>query len=242
MSKEKIYIGTSGWSYPSWYDIFYPPDIASNKLLEYYSKTFKTVEINSSFYHSIQPSVYKNWYNETPKDFIFSIKASRYITHTKKLKDAKESWQTFEKSFQNLKEKIGVILFQLPPNFKKDFERLESFLKILPKKYRYTFEFRNESWFDEEIYSLLKKFNCALCVASTPNYPLVEKITADFVYLRLHGSKILYASEYTIKELKQWAKKIKDWQGQGMDCYIYFDNDYEARAVEDAKELIALTS
>lgn len=231
---SKIFIGTSGYSYSGWEDVFYPRDLDRKKQLEYYSQRLKTVEINSSFYHLPSLKTFQSWRKKTPKNFIFALKSSRYITHVKKLKDCKEPWQRFITNARGLKEKLGPILFQLPANFKVNEERLEDFLIFLPKKYRYAFEFRNRTWFKKEIYQILKKHNVALCIADSLKWPLEEKITADFVYLRFHG-KVLYSSKYSEKELKQWAEKIKKWR---KDVYVYFNNDAFGHAPNDAKRLI----
>lgn len=240
MRQTKTYIGTSGWVYRHWYEVFYPDDIKSTELLKFYAKHFKTVELNASFYHLPKPSVFAGWYKKTPKDFLFAVKVSRYITHIKKLRDIKEPWQRFINSAKELKEKLGPILFQLPPFLKANSKVLEKALKVLPKKYKYAFEFQHETWFDKEIYDILKKYNIALCMADSPNFPLKKEITADFTYLRFHGSQSLYGSKYTDKELKTWAKEIKVWLSKGIDVYAYFNNDAEGYAIEDAKSLIEL--
>lgn len=232
--RRKIFIGTSGWSYGHWEGIFYPEDLKQNEKLVYYAQYFDTVEINSSFYHLHRPATYANWYKKTPKDFLFAVKGSRFISHVKKMNQPQEPLKNFFDSIKPLKEKQGPILWQFPPNFKLNLERLKNFIKFLNKKYKYTFEFRHESWFCQEVYNLFKKHNISLCLASTPSYPYEEVITANFVYCRLHGSKSLYASKYTPSELKEWAKKIKKWK---KTCYIYFDNDAQGYAVENALEL-----
>jgi len=236
--KGKIFIGTSGWTYDHWQGIFYPDDLVKTKWLDYYCQHFDTVELNASFYYLPKPQTFVSWRKKTPDNFLFSVKASRYITHIKKLRNIKEPWKRFITSAKELKEKLGPILFQLPPSLKVNPKVLEDFLKILPKKrYCYTIEPRNQTWFCEKVYKTLKKYNIALCIASTPNYPTTEIVTANFVYLRLHGSKDLYASKYTEKELKNWARKIKKWQSQNLDIYVYFDNDAYGYAVENAKRL-----
>jgi len=237
MSKVKILIGTSGWVYRHWYEVFYPEDIKSSELLIYYAQHFQSVELNTSFYHLPKPSVFAGWYNKTPKNFLFSVKASRYITHIKKLRDFEEGWARFIASTKELQEKLGPILFQLPPFLKANAEVLEAALKVLPKDYNYAFEFRHESWFVPEIYDILKKHNIALVMADSPDFPLKKEITADFTYLRFHGSKSLYGSKYTDEELQSWAKEIKTWLKQGKNVYVYFNNDAEGYAVENARYL-----
>ena len=253
MRKGKLFIGTSGWIYSDWTGVFYPPDLPSKDKLKYFSQHFKTAEINYSFYHLPRPTTYQNWYNQTPKDFIFSLKASRFITHIKRLKGVREAWKTFINNALNLKEKLGPILFQFPPSFaatQENIKRLEEFLKFIRKnsqfiridsRLRLAIEFRHLTWCDDKIYKLLKKSNAAWVIADSPHYAKAEVVTADFVYLRMHGSKVLFASKYTNKELKDLAQKIKKWLNENLDVYVYFNNDTYGYAIENAKELMKLT-
>ena len=240
--KGKLLIGTSGWAYNHWKKIFYPEDLNDKDKLKYFSKHFKTTEVNYSFYHLPRPEIYQKWYQETPADFIFSVKTSRFITHIKRLKDVEKPWKIFLKNTLNLKEKLGPILFQFPPNFKvteENIKRLNDFLRLIDRsKLKYAFEFRDQSWCHREIYNLLKKYNIVWVIANSPSYPKAEVITADFVYIRMHGSKILFSSKYTKKELRDLGQKIRKWQGQGLDIYCYFNNDAYGFALENAKELL----
>ncbi|MBM4402274.1 MAG: DUF72 domain-containing protein [Candidatus Cloacimonetes bacterium] len=241
---SKLFIGTSGWSYDHWQGRFYPPDLPKIKWLEYYSQHFNTVEVNSTFYHLPQEKTVKNWMARTPANFTFAVKASRFITHFKQLKDPVESLEKFLQTASWFGERLGPILFQFPPKFAKNAERLSEFLSVLPQSWRIALEFRHSSWFCEEIYELIHKHKVALCFSDTPWYPYCEEITADFVYLRLHGHEELYASKYTKKQLDEYAKKIKNWlqgvsppNGRVNGVYCYFDNDANAYAVENGKEL-----
>jgi uncharacterized protein YecE (DUF72 family) len=233
-------IGTSGWSYGHWQDLFYPKDLPSGKWLEFYCQHFDTVELNSSFYHLPKKKTFENWRRRTPLDFLFSVKASRFLTHLLKLNNSREPLKNLLDNASGLGEKLGPILFQLPPNFHLDLERLKKFtqhLLALGKGAGFAFEFRHQSWFCDEVYELLQKNNLALTFSDTPNYPLVEKITTDFIYIRLHGHKKLYASKYSTAELQQWTAKIKSWLAAGLDVFVYFDNDSEANAIWNATEL-----
>lgn len=260
MKKGKIFIGTSGWVYPHWEGIFYPEELSSKNYnppttrLKYYSKYFKTAEINYSFYHLPKPATYQNWHSQTPADFLFAVKASRFITHIKRLKNVQQAWKIFFKNALTLKEKFGPILFQFPPSFQatpENIKRLEEFLEFIISRHKLTkntmvllvsfaVEFRHQSWCDEKIYNLLKKYNIAWVIADSPSYPRVDRITADFVYIRLHGSQDLFSSKYNRQELKNLAHKIKKWQKQNKDVFVYFNNDAYGYAVENAKTLMEL--
>lgn len=241
----KLYLGTSGWAYSHWKGgVFYPAAWKEHEL-KYYSQFFNSVEINTSFYHWPPKSTFDKWRTLVPDDFIFSVKASRYLTHLLKLKKPREPLARIFASLAGLKKKLGSLLFQLPPNFAAEEKSLAKFLKLIPDKYRIAFEFRHPSWFDKKTFTLLQNKNAALVMADTPKYPLVEKITADFIYLRLHGHEQLYASCYTSKQLAEWAKKIKVWLKESKDVYLYFDNDAQGYAVKNAltiKEILSFRS
>lgn len=237
-----IYIGTSGYSYKDWADgVFYPNGLPKRKWLEYYVKYFNTVELNVTFYRLPKKATFQNWSQRTPEDFVFAAKGSRYTTHLKKLKDPKDSSIKFFERAEGLKDKLGVVLWQLPGNFKFNKEKFTDFCKALEKmelakNIRHVFEFRHESWFCDEIYNKLKKYNYALCIAHSSKWPFVEKMTADFLYIRFHGRK-LYKSKYDIDELEKWADKIKKWAEGNKDTYVYFNNDANGYAIENALEL-----
>ncbi|NIM47423.1 MAG: DUF72 domain-containing protein [Candidatus Aenigmarchaeota archaeon] len=236
----KVYIGTSGYSYPHWSDgVFYPSGLYQPKWLEFYAENFNTVELNVTFYRLPAKKVFEGWYGRTPKDFLFVVKGSRFITHIKRLKNVEEPISLLFDRALALKEKLGMILWQLPPSLKVDTKRLEQFLKLLKtqSKSRYTFEFRNQSWFTDKIYELLKKYNAALCIADSPSFPKEEVVTADFVYVRFHGGTELYGSNYSDKELSNWAQKIKKWTKQNLDVYCYFNNDAYGYAIQNARTL-----
>ncbi len=232
----EIFIGTSGWSYPHWEEIFYPKKLASVEWLSYYSCFFSTVEINNSFYHLPRKETFKNWKRRVPKDFIFTVKASRFITHIKKLNDVGEAFNRLWENCQGLSEKLGPLLFQFPPNWKKNQERLRKFLEMLPDHY-YAFEFRNESWFSPDIFRLLRNEGAALCITSSPSFPSTREITAPYTFIRMHGGKELYGSNYSEGELKEWSKFISDLNKKKIDVYVYFNNDAHGYAVQNAMKL-----
>ncbi len=238
----KLYIGTSGWSYKHWRGVFYPEDLPQSKWLGFYAKHFSTVEINNSFYRLPKRETFKSWKDKTPSGFVFAVKASRYITHVKKLKDVDEAWERFFYNALALGEKLGPVLFQFPASWHANAERLAGFLSILPDGYRYAFEFRNESWFNDGIYSLLEKKKAALAIADSPQWPLVLETTAPFTFIRMHGGRILYASDYSAKELSEWAQKVAGYLNRRLDVYVYFNNDAHGYAVKNARQLTVQVS
>jgi uncharacterized protein YecE (DUF72 family) len=193
--------------------------------------------LNNPFYHLPEANTFRNWKKNTPGEFVFAVKASRFITHMKKLKVDKESLDLFFSRAGKLKEKLGVVLFQLPPKWKINTERFEIFLSSLPKKFRYTFEFRDQTWYNEEVYNLLKKHNAAFCIYELAGHFSPEEVTADFIYIRLHGPGNKYQGNYSDAQLALWAAKIKKWNQQGKDVFIYFDNDQEGYAAFNAIKL-----
>jgi len=230
---KKVFIGTSGYTYNHWKGRFYPENLPQNQTFKYYCKNFNTVEINSSFYHSFKKESYKRWRKDSPEDFKFFIKGHRYITGVKRLKEVEDSVEFFFDGVFELKEKLAGVLWQFPPNFKlteDTEERLKHFLSILPDKILHVFEFRHESWFNNKIYEFLKSNNTAFVLTKIEQ----DIITADFIYIRFHGPG-------EIDNLKQWAQKLKNWR-EKYDIYAYFNNDANANAVKNAKELIELTS
>lgn len=236
----KTFVGTSGYNYRHWSDgVFYPPGLPERKWLEHYSSFFNTVELNVSFYRLPRKTVFEGWRSRTPDNFIFVVKGSRFITHIKKLKDCDEPLKLFFDNVVGLKEKLGMVLWQLPPNLRSDTDKLESFCRTIrrlrvSRLTRHTFEFRHPSWFCEEIYEILRNYGFSLCIAHSGLWPCEEVITSDFVYFRFHGGEILYGSNYSEKELKEWASKAKYWMGKRKDIYAYFNNDAYGFAVKNA--------
>lgn len=235
--KKRFHIGTSGWHYKHWKGTFYPADTKDKDQLSIYLEHFKTVEINNSFYRLPSADTFSLWRKSVPEDFLFAVKASRYITHMKKLKDTAEGLHLFLTHADHLKEKLGPILFQLPPGWKCNAERLSQFLMHLPKGYRYAFEFRNTTWYDKSIYDLLKQHNCAFCIYELDHHLSPLEVTADFVYVRLHGPEGKYQGSYTKKQLSVWAKRCMQWRKSRRDVFVYFDNDQEGYAAFNASTL-----
>jgi len=237
MEAGRIRVGTSGWSYPHWMGTFYPPEVKASQLLSEYCRHFESVEVNYSFYHLPRVSTLAGLWQTTPSGFLVSVKAHRYLTHRLRLKDAAEPLANIVQRMALLQDKLGPILFQFPEKFPRDIDRLAGFLELLPPRLRFTFEFRHPSWFCPEVYERLGRHGCALTVADTPKFPLVFEVTADFVYCRLHGSRVLYGSPYAEEELQTWAERARGWSAEGRDVFIYFDNDFLAHAPRNAVRL-----
>ncbi|HEY8937886.1 MAG TPA: DUF72 domain-containing protein, partial [Cyclobacteriaceae bacterium] len=196
MKKGNIHIGTSGWNYKHWMGTFYPETIKQADQFNYYKNIFDTVELNNPFYHLPPLERFIAWNKKSPAQFLFSVKANRYITHLKKLHEADDALKLFLKNAGGLGKKLGPILFQLPPGWRVDVKRLDTFLHTLPKKHRYTFEFRNDTWYTDEVYTKLREHNCAFCLYELNRHQSPEIITADFVYIRLHGPGGKYQGSY----------------------------------------------
>lgn len=240
----QLHIGTSGWSYDHWQDIVYPSGTKNKDRLDYYLKIFDTVEVNSSFYHWPMEKVFDNWYRKLPPNFIMTIKAARNLTHFQKLYKPEYWVKRMEQSIALLREKMGVLLVQLPPSLGVDYARLEYFLRILPQHLRVAFEFRHHSWHTDETFKLLENYGKAYCVMSGVNLPCILKTTTDFVYVRLHGSgDPVSGGSYSEENLQWWKDRTSEWLNMQKAVYIYFNNDYAGHAVRNAvrlKELVQL--
>lgn len=282
-----IFVGISGWRYPPWRGVFYPSGLPQDRELEYASRALPTIEINGTFYSLQKPESFQHWYEATPPGFIFSVKAPRYITHVRRLRDIHGPLANFFASgLFNLREKLGPILWQFPPSFRYEPERMKLFFELLPhdtqqalslarhrehrmtgrarlavdatRTVRHAIEIRHESFVDESFIQMLRRHNIAFVVADTAGkWPYREDVTADFLYLRLHGDKELYVSGYTDEALVRWAARIRAWrtgsqpddahlisaqpplQHHTRDIYCYFDNDVKIKAPFDAKALMA---
>ena len=232
----RLCIGTSGFSFGGWKDNFYAEGVREKDMLAAYSKTFNSVEINNSFYRMPTPAAIEKWVATVPSDFIFSYKANRLITHQTTLKDP-ELIERQSANVGSFGERLGPILFQLPPYFKANVERLKTFVSALPDINRYTFEFRDQSWLCEDVYTVLRDHNIALCFCNFKDLQPSETPTADFVYLRMHGMNVEDSGSYSDGVLTEYAEKIKGWQKQGLDVFCYFDNEHKVCAPLDAQVL-----
>lgn len=240
LAKPKVLIGTSGWSYPHWRGTFYPNDISNEAMLEYYLKHFRSTEINNTFYKLPEKKTLEHWRQLATKGFIYSVKASRYITHMKKLCDPRKSSAELFKRISLLGDTLGPVLFQLPPRWKFNEARLGEFLQSLSLEFRYAFEFRDQSWLNPRSLELLSEHNAAFCIYELNGFLTPVEITADFIYLRLHGPNGPYQGNYSQKALTGWASAIRAWQKQGISSYCYFDNDEAGYAAQNALTLAAM--
>lgn len=237
-----VHVGTSGWSYPHWDGVLYPPGTPPAARLDLYVRRFATAELNASFYRWPSDRSFASWRRRLPEGFQLSVKASRGLTHAKRLY-APEAWLArMTASWHELGERRGVVLVQLAPGQVRDDARLEHFLARLPSRMRVAVEFRHPSWHDDAVLHLLERHQVASCVMSGARLPCVLRATAPFVYVRLHGPDHdhLYAGSYTDDDLRWWADRIRDWEGSGRDVYAYFNNDGDGNAVRNADTLRAL--
>lgn len=230
-----MFVGTSGWHYKHWRGPFYPEKLPQNQWLQFYAERFDTVELNTTFYRLPPENTPLEWKKNTPPDFCFAAKGSRFITHMKKLRDPEAALDKFFERIHGLGKKLGPIVFQLPPQWPADQERLKQFLLVLPRRRRYAFEFRNPSWNMPEIYRLLEKHNAALCIFDLAGTQSPIELTADFTYIRLHGPDGKYQGSYDDAALHTWAERIEKWALRA--SYIYFDNDQAGYAPRNAARL-----
>lgn len=243
MPKKKcqIRVGTSGWHYSHWQGPFYPDDLAKTRWLDFYAEHFDTVEVNNTFYHLPRASTFEKWRDQVPGGFLFTLKASRYITHIKRLIDTEDAVDLFMERAELLEDKLGPILFQLPPSYHKDLDRLETFLQIVCNRARGFFEFRHTSWYTQDTWDLLDAFGFGLCVHDLGDSAPPRVITSKQIYVRFHGSGGgRYEGKYTASEMKDWSRWINDRPSDVTHVYAYFNNDIHGYAVENAKTLRSL--
>lgn len=236
---SRILIGTSGWSYPSWRGPFFPREVMIRHHLQFYATQFLTTELNGVFYRTPTEETVRSWRDNTPDEFIFAWKASRFITHWKRLADtSRNSLALMESRLRILGPKAGPVLFQLPAHFVANRERLTKFFRLLKSHRRYAFEFRHASWYEPAILDLLREHDMSLCVSDHYDAPSPWLATASFVYIRGHGPEGTYKGSYPDKTLKTWAAQIAKWKRGRRDVYVYFDNDQKSAAPFDALRLI----
>jgi uncharacterized protein YecE (DUF72 family) len=238
MAAAEIRIGTSGYHYKHWVGRYYPAGSKPGEMLSYYLRDFDTVELNNTFYQLPNETTFEASRKGTPHHFLFAVKGSRFISHMIKLKDPERGLVNFLPRAERLRWKLGPILWQLPPRWNLNVERLETFLSLLPRKHRYTFELRNQTWMTDEVYALLRRYNAAFCIYELAGYQSPIEITADWIYIRLHGpTELKYQGSYSDEQLAAWAGRIRKWARSMKAIYVYFDNDDSAYAVQNALTL-----
>jgi len=237
--KAGVYIGTSGYSYKSWDKTFYG-DTPKRLQLEYYLTQFPTVELNATFYRLPSEAMVRGWRERVNEDFVYAVKGSRFITHMKKLSNLDGALDKFFDCIEPMKDRTAVILWQLPGILKKDAARLDEFLSIVPKSYRHAVEFRHRSWYDDEIFAILRKHRVAHVALSSLGMPMNLTVTTDFIYVRFHGLEDGAAHDYTRAELKPWAEFVSTETEKGRIVYAYFNNDINVRAPDNAKMLMEM--
>jgi uncharacterized protein YecE (DUF72 family) len=243
MNLDHLHVGTSGWSYRHWRGAFYPADLPAKQHFAFYQEHFRTVELNTTFYHLPRPTTVDGWRRQASAGFIYAVKGSRYITHNKKLTDPEQHLDRFFDLIGELGPRLGPMLFQLPPSWSRNAQRLDAFLAAFRKRARrraVAVEFRHPSWYHEEIYEILRHRHAALCISHLAGVQSPVMATAATVYLRLHGSGEKYAGAYGAEGLRPWVERISAWLADEREVFCYFDNDIGAAAPQDALLLQAL--
>jgi uncharacterized protein YecE (DUF72 family) len=233
-------IGTSGWAYAHWRDVFYPPDLPQSGWYGHYVRHFQTVEINYSFYRLPSEEAFDRWQEQAPEGFAYALKANRYLTHVKRLKEAAEPLERFLSRARRLGDKLGPTLWQLPPRWRANPARLGTFAALLPTDLTHAFEFRDPRWFVQPVREVLERFNLGFCIFDMPDLPCPIWVTSQVVYLRFHGSVVTYGGRYGQERLQPWADRIRRWLAEGCTVYACFNNDAFGHAVEDARTLRCL--
>ena len=232
--KGQLRVGTSGWQYDHWREVFYPPELDTDEWFGYFCKQFDTVEVNNTFYHLPESETFDAWAEQAPEGFLYTLKFSRYGTHMKKLKDPESSIGIFQDRAERLGEHLGAILVQLPPHWHADVERLGAFLAECPSRHRWAVEFRDPDWLRDEVFDVLRDHNAALVVHDLiPDHP--REVTADWVYLRFHGAGD--GGDYPHQALSGSARRIERHLAEGRDVYAYFNNDAHGYAIDNARDL-----
>jgi uncharacterized protein YecE (DUF72 family) len=229
-------IGTSGWVYEHWRGLFYPPELRQADWFGRYARSFDTVEINNSFYRLPSEAAFDAWREQAPPGFLYAVKASRFLTHFKKLKDPEEPLTLFFERAQRLGDRLGPVLYQLPPRWKLNLPRFEAFLAALPRGYDHVVEFRYPSWTTEPVFAAMARRGVSHCLHDMRGQEVPLAVTATPVYVRFHGARS-QGGDYPRHELETWAGRIRGWRGQGLDVYVYFNNDWSGFALKNAQTL-----
>jgi uncharacterized protein YecE (DUF72 family) len=237
VARASIRIGTSGWEYDHWRGIFYPRELPKSRWLEFYAERFDTVELNNSFYRLPAAETFAAWRRRVPAAFVMAVKASRYLTHLKRLRDPAEPVERFWSRARRLGERLGPVLYQLPPRWNRNLDRLEEFLASVPPRRPQAFEFRDPSWYHADTYALLERRAAALCLHDMRGSASPTEPVGPFVYVRFHGSVGRYHGSYAPEALEAWADRIAGWVEDGRPVWAYFNNDPEGQALRDAERL-----
>ena len=237
---DRAHIGCSGWQYRHWRGDFYPEKLAQRRWFEHYASVFATVELNTSFYHLPRPETFDKWRHQAPPGFRYAVKASRFITHMKKLKECDEPLDTFLTRARRLEHALGPILYQLPPRWPFDRERLESFISILPKDLTHVFEFREPSWMEEQVLGLLDEHGISYCAHDMTGMTAPRAATGPIAYVRFHGGTGKYRGRYADEVLLGWSDWLAEQARHGRDVWAYFNNDIGGAAIHDALTLRAM--
>jgi uncharacterized protein YecE (DUF72 family) len=236
-ASRRLWIGTSGWVYAHWRGVFYPQEMPTGKWLSYYADQFSTVELNNSFYRLPSEAAFRGWAEDAPLGFRFAVKASRYLPHMKKLREPQEPLERFLSRARLLGDKLGPVLYQLPPRWRCDLSRLQGFLACLPADLDHVLEFRDPSWINDQVFATLEAHSVGFCTISHPTLTCPIRPTSHTAYIRMHGAQTLYASCYSDEELLWWAAQIEDVLSKGHEVYVYFNNDAYGYAVQNAQRL-----
>ncbi|MDH4207955.1 MAG: DUF72 domain-containing protein [Anaerolineae bacterium] len=240
MNRGRFFVGTSGWSYSHWRGLFYPAGMPQRDWFTHYARYFPSVEVNYTFYRLPPEQTFGRWKQQSPEGFIYALKAPRVITHLRKLSQVEEPVKRFLERARGLEENLGPILYQLPPNWRCDVPRLADFLALLPSDLRHVVEFRDTSWHNDEVFQLLGERNVGYCYADGPGFDCPLLVTGSVAYARMHGVGVKYGGCYSRRRLRRLAVQIGDFLARGCDTFVYFNNDAQAYAVENAYDLLHL--
>ena len=237
LGRGRARVGCSGWQYKHWRGDFYPSNLRQVRWFEHYASIFDTVEINNTFYRLPERATFAAWARRAPPGFTFAVKASRFLTHMKKLKDPEEPIDRLFSRMRPLRTHQGPVLYQLPPGWRVDHTRFEHFLDVLPRNVRHAIEFREPSWYDPAVLDLMKRRGVALCLHDMPGSATGQDVTAPFIYVRFHGASSRYGGSYPDERLRNWAEWLNQRRDQGCDVYTYFNNDIGGHAPRNALTL-----